>query len=105
MARAMIAEDARPPTLGVRLSVVAEGSSSELATLLLWLEESPPLLAIREIAVSQGEVSHAHEQIEQLRVSLVIDGIAWRGARPEVPASRTTMTACCGGSPQTSALP
>lgn len=78
----------------VRVFVRAEltASSSELATMLAWLEECPPLLAVRELTVSQTDATYAADRSERLRVTLVVEGLTWRRklrARPAQPAPTT----------------
>lgn len=46
-----------------------------LAALLAWLEEAPPLLAVRELSVTQPEPGAPDGQPEALRVSLLIEGL------------------------------
>lgn len=66
--------------LRVRVRADLTASGSALADMLAWLEECPPLLAVRELTVSPVDVMVSAGRAERLRVTLVVEGVAWRGA-------------------------
>lgn len=74
--------------LRARLRAELTGSGEDLAITLAWLEEAPPLLAVRELIVTQLDVRGASHLPERLRMTLVVEGLI----RPR-PAPRGTTAA------------
>lgn len=78
--------------LRVRLRAELTASGSALASMLAWLEQCPPMLAVREVTISQADVMVPADRVESLRVTLVIEGVAWRVSALRVSADTMART-------------
>jgi hypothetical protein len=73
-----------------------------LMAMLAWLEENPPLLAVRELTINQPDPGASPERPEILRVAIAIEGLAQRPVGRTQPAVERAMQAIEHGA---SALP
>lgn len=75
----------RAEVFRVAVTATGDGDAAGLAALLAWLEESPPLLSVKKLTVTGADVTLGPGQPEHLRISLTVEGIAWRRAAGAAP--------------------
>lgn len=72
-----IRPDSLAPTAFTRIAIRADatGDVRGVTRMLASLEAGPTLLAVRSLSIDQPEPAAAHESMEQLRMTIVVEGL------------------------------
>lgn len=92
------ARSPKPRLLRVVLRTDVTGDVTGLAVLLAWLEEAPPLLAVRELAVTASEPGAPDDRPELLRANLIVEGLAH--IQVHTPATQSVLTVAATDRPR-----